>query len=128
MLTTADDPRHPAEADTTPLIPDPPPGGNPARSSVEDATADAVPIYLATKHSAYAPSKWRLFYVFMRRHYVEECLTRTPAELADAVRHHITVPRYALFHLFRPSPKMSQLGCSAHLLLWNSTTARHHHR
>jgi len=57
-LTTSDDPRHPAEADTTPPIPNPPSSGNPARFPVEDAAADAVPIYLATKHNAYAPSKW----------------------------------------------------------------------
>ena len=101
-LTTADDPRHPAEADTTPSIPDPPLGGNPARSSVEDATADAVPIYLATKHAAYAPAKWRLFYLYTRRHYVDECLARTPTTLADAVQHHSAVSRHVLFHLFRP--------------------------
>ena len=50
-----------------PPIPDPPPGGNPARSPVEDATADAVPIYLATKHTAYAPSKWRFSYFYAAR-------------------------------------------------------------
>ena len=107
-LTTSDDPRHPTEADTTPPIPTPPSGGNPARSPVEDAAADAVPIYLATKHTTYAPSKWRLFYLFMRRHYVEECLTRTPTDLTDAVRHHSTMSRYALFNLLRPRGALTQ--------------------
>ena len=107
-LTTSDDPRHPAEADTTPPIPSPPSGGNPARSPVEDVATDAVPIYLATKHNAYAPSKWRLLYLFMRRHYVEECLSRTPTGLTGAVRHHSTMSRYALFHLFRPRGALTQ--------------------
>ena len=56
-LTTSDDPRHPAEADTTPPIPNPPSGGNPARSPVEDAAADAVPIYLATKEKIFSGSQ-----------------------------------------------------------------------
>ena len=46
VLTTSDDPRYPAEGETTPPIPNPLSGGNPARSPVEDAAADAVPIYL----------------------------------------------------------------------------------
>ena len=108
VLTTADDPRHPAEADTTPPIPDTPPDGNPARSSVEDATAGTVPIYLATKPASNAPAKWRYFYLYMRRHYVGECLARTPTTLADAVRHHSTAPRHALFHLFRPLGALTQ--------------------
>ena len=107
-LATADDPRHPAEAGMTPPIPDPPPGGNPARSSVEDAAADAVPIYLATKHTAYAPAKRRLFYLYMRRHYADECLARAPTKLANAVRHHSTVPRHVLFHLFRLRGALTQ--------------------
>ena len=107
-LATADDPRHPAEADTTPPIPDPPLGGNPARSSVEDAIAAAVPTYLATKHAAYAPAKWRLFYLYMRCHYVDECLARTPTRLADAVRHHSAVSRHVLFHLFRSQGAITQ--------------------
>ena len=98
----------PVEADTTPPIPDRKPGGNPARSSVEDATADAVPIYLATKHAAYAPAKWSLFYFYMRRHYLDECLARTPITLADAVRNHSTVSRHVLFHLFRPRGSLTQ--------------------
>ena len=65
-------------------------------------------IYLATKHTTYAPSKWRLFYLFMRRHYVEECLTRIPTDLAGAVQHHSTMSRYALFHLFRPRGALTQ--------------------
>ena len=75
-LATSGDPSHPAEADTAPPIPDPPPGGNPARSSVEDAAADAVPIYLAIKLAAYAPAKWGFCYLYMRRHYVDDCLAR----------------------------------------------------
>jgi len=44
----------------------------------------------------------------MRRHYVEECLTRTPTGLADAVRHRSTMSRYALFNLFRPRGALTQ--------------------
>ena len=44
----------------------------------------------------------------MRRHYVEECLARTPTDLADAVRHHSTMSRFALFHLFRPKGALTQ--------------------
>ena len=118
-LATTEELAHPTETDTVPPIPDPPLGGNPARYSAEDATADAVPIYLAMKHAAYAPAKWILFYLYMRRHYADECLARTPTTLAGAVQHHTAVSRHVLFHPL-PSTGCAHSRCAS----WGAQHAR----